>query len=140
MSDTQTTQGGEGRITRVIGPVVDVAFPPGTDLPDINHALTFERETEGRRQMLTAEVAQHIGEHQVRAIVMQPTDGVVRGTIVTATGSPITVPVGPGVLGHVYNVLGRALDVDPDSIQADTRWAIHRDSPKFEDLEPQAEM
>jgi F-type H+/Na+-transporting ATPase subunit beta len=135
------TDGDVGRITRVIGPVVDVEFPPGSELPDINFALTFERtEDEGRSTVLTAEVAQHIGSHQVRAICMQPTDGVVRGTEVTNTGGPITVPVGPGTLGHVYNVLGNPLDVDADAIEAEERWPIHRDPPPFEDLEPQAEM
>ncbi len=130
-----------GRITRVIGPVVDVMFPPGSDLPDINHALTFEREEEaGRTSTLTAEVAQHVGDHQVRAIVMQPTDGVVRGTEVINTGGPITVPVGPGVLGHVYNVLGDALDTDNENIDATEHWPIHRDSPPFQELESQKEM
>jgi F-type H+/Na+-transporting ATPase subunit beta len=131
-----------GRIVRVIGPVVDVEFPPGADLPDINYALTFERTEEeaGRTDTLTAEVAQHIGDHTVRAIVMQPTDGVVRGTDVVNTGGPITVPVGPGVLGHVYNVLGDPPDTDEAEIAYDERWPIHRDPPDFEDLEPQAQM
>jgi F-type H+-transporting ATPase subunit beta len=130
-----------GRIKRVIGPVVDVEFPPGADLPDIHHALTFEREEEtGQKTTLTGEVAQHVGDHTVRAIVMQPTDGVVRGTEVTDTGGPITVPVGQGVLGHVYNVLGNPLDVGPEAIDPEGRWPIHRDPPPFEDLQPQAEM
>jgi F-type H+/Na+-transporting ATPase subunit beta len=131
----------EGRIIRVIGPVVDVEFPPG-DLPDINTALTFEREgdTEGQPETLTAEVAQHLGGNRVRAVCMQPTDGVVRGTNVVDTGSPISVPVGPGTLGHIYNVLGRPLDVSVDEIDPDTRWPIHRDPPGFDELESQAEM
>ncbi|MGH3443381.1 MAG: F0F1 ATP synthase subunit beta [Nitriliruptorales bacterium] len=139
--EARASAGDTGRITRVIGPVVDVEFPPGAPLPDINHALTFEREEEtGQRTTLTAEVAQHVGDHVVRAICMAPTDGVVRGTEVTNTGTSITVPVGPGVLGHLYNVLGEPLDVDPDTIEADERWPIHRDPPAFEDLEPKAEM
>jgi F-type H+/Na+-transporting ATPase subunit beta len=129
----------EGRIVRVIGPVVDVEFPPG-DLPDINSALTFERSVEGQAVVLTAEVAQHIGDRRVRAICMQPTDGVVRGAPVHDTGGPITVPVGPGTLGHIYNVLGEPLDVDASEIQADDRWAIHRPAPPFDELEPQAKM
>ena len=134
-----TTVAGEGRIIRVIGPVVDVEFPPG-DLPDINTALTFERREGDRDVTLTAEVAQHIGGHRVRAVCMQPTDGVVRGATVVDTGAPISVPVGPGTLGHIYNVLGQPLDVSEDEISPDTRWAIHRPAPAFDELEPQAAM
>jgi F-type H+/Na+-transporting ATPase subunit beta len=138
MMSTQTAAR-DGRIIRVIGPVVDVEFPPG-DLPDINSALTFERAVEGEAVTLTAEVAQHIGDRRVRAICMQPTDGVVRGAPVHDTGGPITVPVGPGTLGHIYNVLGEPLDVEMSEIEADTRWAIHRPPPPFDELEPQATM
>ncbi|MFP4635054.1 MAG: F0F1 ATP synthase subunit beta [Nitriliruptoraceae bacterium] len=129
----------EGRIVRVIGPVVDVEFPPG-DEPDINHALTFERTYQGVTSTITAEVAQHLGGNRVRAVCMQPTDGVVRGATVTDTGAPISVPVGPGTLGHVYNVLGEPLDTEDDQIDAADRWAIHREPPPFDELEPQAQM
>ncbi|MBD0324328.1 MAG: F0F1 ATP synthase subunit beta, partial [Aldersonia sp.] len=129
----------EGRILTVVGPVIDVEFPPDA-LPEINYALKFERNVGSEKQTLTAEVAQHIGDRVVRAIVMQPTDGVVRGTSVRNTGAPISVPVGPGILGHIYNVLGESMDVDPSTIQADAFWPIHRDAPRFEDLEPQAKM
>jgi F-type H+/Na+-transporting ATPase subunit beta len=139
MSTMQTAAVSEGRIIRVIGPVVDVEFSPG-HLPDINNALTFERREGDAQVTLTAEVAQHIGAHRVRAICMQPTDGVVRGATVTDTGAPISVPVGPGTLGHIYNVLGEPLDTTADQIQADTRWSIHRDPPRFDELESQAEM
>ncbi len=138
-TDTTAVAAGEGRIVRVIGPVVDVEFAPG-ELPDINHALTFERESEGSAVTLTAEVAQHIGDRRVRAVCMQPTDGVVRGASVRNTGGPITVPVGPGILGHIYNVLGEPLDVDVSEIDAPERWAIHRDPPGFDELESQTEM
>lgn len=134
-----STKTADGRIIRVTGPVVDVEFPPG-DLPEINHALTFEREAEGRTVTVTAEVAQHIGDHRVRAVCMAPTDGVMRGTGVVNTGGPITVPVGPGTLGHIYNVLGEPLDVSADQIKADTRWSIHRDPPPFDQLESKTEM
>jgi F-type H+-transporting ATPase subunit beta len=134
-----TVQSADGRIVRVTGPVVDVEFPPG-DLPDIYNALTFERVVEGRNVTLTAEVAQHIGDRRVRAVCMQPTDGVVRGAPVVDTGGPITVPVGPGTLGHIYNVLGEPLDVGPEAITADTRWPIHRQPPTFDELEPQTKM
>jgi F-type H+/Na+-transporting ATPase subunit beta len=140
-SDTQVTSG-DGRIVRVIGPVVDVEFPPG-DMPDIYTALTFTREYQGEKRTLTAEVAQHIGDRRVRAIVMAPTDGVVRGTAVVDTGAPISVPVGPSTLGHIYNVLGEPLDLqgeERENFTAEDRWPIHRPAPAFEDLEPQAEM
>jgi F-type H+/Na+-transporting ATPase subunit beta len=136
---TQTTGVQEGRIVRVIGPVVDVEFPPG-HLPAINTALTFDREYQGETATLTAEVAQHVGHNRVRAVCMQPTDGVGRGATVLDTGAPISVPVGPGTLGHIYNVLGEPLDVAADQIQADTRWPIHRDPPPFDELEAQAQM
>jgi F-type H+/Na+-transporting ATPase subunit beta len=150
MTDTaappQTSGGSDselehGRILAVIGPVIDVEFPPNA-LPEINTALRFERAVsigEGD-QTLTAEVAGHIGDRVARAIVMQPTDGVVRGTTVENTGAPISVPVGPGILGHLYNVLGEPLDVDKSEISPDTYWPIHRDPPPFDQLEPQAKM
>jgi F-type H+-transporting ATPase subunit beta len=142
-SDTVTGASvGIGRIVRVIGPVVDVEFPPG-DLPDINHALTFQREYQGQKRTLTAEVAQHLGDRRVRAIVMAPTDGVVRGAEVTDTGAPISVPVGPSTLGHIYNVLGQPLDIpeaERGAFTAEDRWPIHRPPPPFDELEPQSKM
>jgi F-type H+-transporting ATPase subunit beta len=145
MTDLQTAPGTtgdnleEGRILTVVGPVIDVEFPPDA-LPEINFALKFERSVGDKKQTLTAEVAQHIGDRVVRAIVMQPTDGVVRGTPVRNTGAPISVPVGPGILGHIYNVLGEPLDVDASEITAEAYWPIHRDAPAFAELEPQAKM
>jgi F-type H+/Na+-transporting ATPase subunit beta len=138
MSTAEATNA-EGRILAVVGPVIDVEFPPDA-LPEINTALKFDRELDGDSKILTAEVAQHIGDRVVRAIVMQPTDGVRRGTRVRNTGAPIKVPVGEGVLGHVYNVLGEPLDVDASEIHASDFWPIHRDSPPFSELEPQAKM
>ncbi|HVF08688.1 MAG TPA: F0F1 ATP synthase subunit beta, partial [Actinomycetota bacterium] len=135
----ETNAHASGRVTRVIGPVVDVEFPP-SELPEINTALTLDVELGGETTTITCEVAQHIGDSVVRAIALRPTDGVVRGSTVVNTGSPITVPVGEGVLGHVYNVLGDALDTDPSNIEADTRWPIHREAPPFADLEPKKLM
>src|ERR687887_1244622 len=129
--------GGGGRIIRVIGPVVDVEFPPD-ELPEITTALEVDRELDGEKETIVCEVAQHIGDFTVRAIAMRPTDGVVRGTSVQNTGRPIAVPVGVKTLGHVYNVLGHPLDTD--SVDADDYWPIHRDPPKFEDLEARTEM
>ncbi len=130
---------GMGRVVRVIGPVVDVEFAPG-DLPEIDYALKVRRTLDGQTDEIVCEVAGHIGESLVRAIALKPTDGVVRGSPVENTGSPITVPVGKGVLGHVYNVLGEPLDVPASEIHADDRWPIHRPPPPFEDLEPKTEM
>jgi F-type H+-transporting ATPase subunit beta len=133
------TERANGRVVRVIGPVVDVEFPPET-LPEINTALTVDLTLDGQTQTVTCEVAQHIGEGVVRAIALRPTDGLVRGAPVHNTGASITVPVGEGVLGHVYNVLGEPLDTDPSNIHAADRWPIHRQAPPFEELEPKQQM
>src|SRR6266536_907996 len=137
MADTSNGKRGAGRIARVIGPVVDVEFPPDA-LPEIQTAIEFERTLDGQTTVITCEVAQHVGEGMVRAISMQPTDGVVRGTPVTDTGAPISVPVGPKTLGHVFNALGHSLD-DPD-FKGDDYWSIHRPSPPFDQLEARTEM
>jgi F-type H+-transporting ATPase subunit beta len=128
-----------GRVARVIGPVVDAEFPPAA-LPEIHTALQIDVELEGETRSITCEVAQHIGGGMVRAIALKPTDGMVRGAPVKNLGSPITVPVGEGVLGHVYNVLGEPLDATPDQIEAADRWPIHREAPPFEELEPKQQM
>src|SRR5688500_18396990 len=101
----------DGRIVAISGPVVDVEFPPDA-LPEINTALQFDIDLEGTILTVTAEVAQQIGDARVRAICLKPTDGLKRGTPVRNTGRGITMPVGPGVLGHVFNVIGEPLDVD----------------------------
>jgi F-type H+/Na+-transporting ATPase subunit beta len=129
----------QGRIVAVIGPVVDVEFPP-ENLPEVNTALKVKRTLGGVTDEITCEVAQHIGESVVRAIALKPTDGLVRGAPVENTGAPIKVPVGKGVLGHVYNVLGEPLDVPADQIHPQDWWPIHRDPPPFEELEPKTQM
>ena len=93
----------------MIGPVIDVEFPPA-ELPEVHTALTVDLTLEGESTTITCEVAQHIGDSVVRTIALKPTDGLVRGTLVKNTGAPISVPVGEGVLGHVYNVIGEPLD------------------------------
>jgi F-type H+/Na+-transporting ATPase subunit beta len=128
-----------GRVVRVIGPVVDVEFPPN-ELPEINYAVTVDIDLGGATTTITCEVAQHIGDSTVRAVALKPTDGLVRGTPVVNTGAPISVPVGEGVLGHVYNVLGEPLDTDASEIHTDIRWPIHRNSPPFDELEPKSVM
>jgi F-type H+/Na+-transporting ATPase subunit beta len=128
---------GTGRVVRIIGPVVDVEFAPD-EMPAIQNALTVERTLDDDTTVITCEVAQHIGDSMVRAIAMQPTDGLVRGAPVTDTGESMTMPVGEKTLGHVFNVLGRALD--DDGFQADERWPIHRHAPSFDQLESRTEM
>jgi F-type H+-transporting ATPase subunit beta len=135
---TETKASQEGRVVAIAGPVVDVEFPLHA-LPEINHAVEMELELEGRRQTIVAEVAQQIGEGRVRCICMRSTDGLIRGTPVRNTGQGMKVPVGEGVLGHVFNVLGETLDTD--SIEGiEDRWEIHRNPPDFDQLEPRAQM
>jgi F-type H+-transporting ATPase subunit beta len=130
----------EGRIVAVIGPVVDVEFPLGA-LPEINWAIEFDIETEGEVTVVTAEVAQHIGDSRVRAIAMKPTDGLRRGQPVRNLGRGIEVPVGKATLGHVFNVLGEPLDTRGAPVEGiEERWQIHRPSPPFAELEPQRKM
>jgi F-type H+-transporting ATPase subunit beta len=126
-----------GRVVQIIGPVVDAEFPPD-DLPEIHTALEIDRTLDGQSDTIVCEVAQHIGESTVRAIAMKPTDGLVRGVSIRNTGRPIAMPVGEKVLGHVFNVLGQPLDTD--EVDAEDYWPIHRDSPKFEDLEARTEI
>ncbi len=129
----------DGRVVGIYGPVVDVEFPPDA-LPDINFALTVERDAgEGNVETITCEVAQQIGESRVRAIALRPTDGLRRGAAVTNTNNAIKVPVGEKTLGHIFNVIGTALDA-PDADLGDERWPIHRDPPAFAVLEPRTVM
>jgi F-type H+-transporting ATPase subunit beta len=128
-----------GRIVRVIGPVVDVEFGRNS-IPELFNALTVEIELGELSKTLTLEVAQHIGDDQVRAIALQPTDGLVRGAEVTDTGNPIMVPVGNVTLGHVFNTLGEPLDVAVESLDIQERWSIHREPPPFDQLESKTEM
>ncbi len=133
------TERKDGRVVAIAGPVIDAEFPP-EHLPEINTALEFEIEMEGNTTKVTAEVAQQIGDSRVRAICLKPTDGLRRGAPVHNTGRGITVPVGPGVLGHVFNVIGETLDTDKDLEGIEERWEIHRDPPAFADLEPKTQM
>ncbi len=132
------TQLANGRIVAIAGPVIDAEFPPNA-LPEINTALEVEVELEGNKVVITAEVAQQIGEGRVRCICLKPTDGMSRGMTVRNTGRGINVPVGENVLGHVFNVTGEPLDTD-DIGAVEERWDIHRDAPAFETLEPKAQM
>ncbi len=127
-----------GRVVAIAGPVVDVEFPPHA-LPEINHAVEMDIELEGKTITVVAEVAQQIGEGRVRCMCMRPTDGLVRGTVVRQSGRGISVPVGDAVLGHVFNVVGQALDTD-DIGTVEDHWEIHRSAPSFDQLEPKATM
>ncbi len=124
-----------GRVVQVIGPVLDVEFEP-EKLPELYNALVIEQA--GVR--LVAEVQQHIGRNQVRAVAMSTTDGVVRGMPAVDTGDPITVPVGNAALGRILNVLGEPVDEGPPIPPDVERWPIHRETPKFVDLEPKTEV
>jgi F-type H+-transporting ATPase subunit beta len=133
------TAGGTGRVVSIIGPVVDIEFA-AEEMPEIFNALTVNRTIGSDTAMLTLEVSGHIGDNTVRAISMQPTDGLVRGAEVTDTGAPISVPVGDVTKGHVFNVLGIPLDVEPSSLQVTERWPIHRQAPAFDQLEPRTAL
>ncbi|NMO04974.1 F0F1 ATP synthase subunit beta [Gordonia sp. TBRC 11910] len=127
-----------GRVVRIIGPVVDIEFPRGS-VPDLFNALHSQVELPSVAKTLTLEVAQHLGDNLVRAISMQPTDGLVRGAIVTDTGKPISVPVGDVVKGHVFNALGDCLDT-PGLGRDGEQWGIHRKPPSFDELEGKTEI
>jgi len=123
-----------GKVTQVMGPVVDVRFNEG-ELPAIHNALTIPQ---GER-VLTVEVAQHIGDNVARCIAMASTDGLQRGVDVTDTGAPISVPVGNETLGRIFNVLGDAVDNVPTP-KTEERWNIHRGAPSYDELATSAEI
>ncbi|MGO3328278.1 F0F1 ATP synthase subunit beta [Gordonia sp. (in: high G+C Gram-positive bacteria)] len=127
-----------GRVARVIGPVVDVEFPRGA-IPNLYNALHAEITLAAVAKTLTLEVAQHLGDNVVRTVSMQPTDGLVRGAAVVDTGSPISVPVGDVVKGHVFNALGDCLDA-PGTGRDGEQWGIHRKPPAFDQLEGKTEI
>src|SRR5918993_2973780 len=136
---TEASSGGVGRVARVIGPVVDVEFP-ADQMPDIYNALLVDTTVGGTTRPMTMEVALHIGDNLIRAIALKPTDGMQRGTEVRDTGAPISVPVGDITKGHVWNVTGDVLDVDPSEVEITERWPIHRPAPAFDQLESKTEM
>ncbi|MCH2475230.1 MAG: F0F1 ATP synthase subunit beta [Gemmatimonadetes bacterium] len=132
-----------GKVVQVIGPVLDVEFDP-EHLPEIYNALNLSAANEaGQKISLVAEVQQHIGRGQVRAVSMSSTDGVTRGMEMTDTGSSISVPVGEPALGRILNVLGEPVDemgpVGGEGAELE-RWPIHRPAPRFDQLEPKTEI
>ncbi|MER7404256.1 F0F1 ATP synthase subunit beta [Streptomyces sp. NPDC000070] len=140
MTTTVETATATGRVARVIGPVVDVEFPVDA-MPEIYNALHVEVSDPalaGEKKTLTLEVAQHLGDGLVRAISMQPTDGLVRQAPVVDTGAGISVPVGDFTKGKVFNTLGEVLNSD-ETFDGE-RWPIHRKAPAFDQLESKTEM
>src|SRR6476469_6883387 len=132
--------GGFGRISRIIGPVVDVEFPVG-EMPEQYNLLTTTVELSGEKKNINLEVAQHIGDNMVRAISLQPTDGLVRGSAVQDTGGPIRVPVGDATLGRVFNTTGEVLNLpEGETFEVSERWGIHRKAPAFDQLESKTQM
>src|SRR5580692_912254 len=124
-----------GRLIEIKGVVIDASFPDR--LPSIYSALQITRPEGGT---LIAEVQQHLGDDRVRAVAMDATDGIARGTEVIDTGGPISVPVGEVTLGRVWNVLGEPVDEKPPAGPEVTRWSIHRDPPAFKDLTSKVEI
>ncbi|MBF0688795.1 MAG: F0F1 ATP synthase subunit beta, partial [Cellulomonas sp.] len=133
---------GVGRVARVIGPVVDIEFPPDR-IPEIYNALEVDIDlsTQGEGEAsggftMTLEVEQHLGDSLVRAIALKPTDGLVRGAQVRDTGLPISVPVGDVTKGKVFNVTGEVLNLkEGETLEITERWPIHRKPPAFDQLE-----
>ena len=134
--------GNVGKIVEIKGVVVDAVF--SGDLPDIYNALAIEVPTEdgssGGTRTLIAEVQQHLGDDRVRAVAMDSTDGLARGTDVRDTGAPISVPVGDTTLGRIWNVIGEPVDNKPPAGPEVERWSIHRDPPEFRELSPSIEI
>ncbi|WP_279342769.1 F0F1 ATP synthase subunit beta [Mesoterricola sediminis] len=129
----------QGRVIAIVGPAVDVEFDEN-HLPEIlNALLTDVTDAAGRTETVTLEVQQHLGENRVRCVAMQPTEGMIRGQKVTDTGAPIQVPVGPETLGRIINVVGTPVD-ERGPLNNRTTLPMHREAPKFDDLNTTAEM
>lgn len=123
----------KGKISQVLGPVVDVEFSQESGVPAIYDALlTTNPAIDDKENNLTLEVAQHLGDHVVRCVAMDSTEGLVRGQSVVDTGAPISIPVGPATLGRIIDVVGRPID-EMGAIQTDTYWPIHRKAPAFDE-------
>ncbi|MBO3128719.1 F0F1 ATP synthase subunit beta [Dermatophilus congolensis] len=131
---------GTGRLVRVIGPVVDVEFPEDS-MPEMYNLLYSEVTLSEGERRINFEVAQFIGDNVVRAVALQPTDGLVRGQKVIDTGDSIQVPVGNATLGHVFNVTGDCLDLpEGEKLEVGETWGIHRKAPAFDQLESKTQM
>lgn len=126
-----------GKITQVMGPVVDVEFD--NYLPEINEALDVQYKFDTEIKQLVLEVAAHLGDNVVRTIAMDMTEGLTRGQEVVARGAMIEVPVGEEVLGRIFNVIGEVVD-DGEPVQATVKWPIHREAPSFDNQSTKTEM
>ena len=135
MANNRGSQDCPGKITQIIGAVLDIKFPEGA-LPEINDAIRVPLKNGGE---LVVEASQHLGDDTVRCIAMGPTDGIVRGMEAIATGGPISVPVGENTLGRMFNVLGNPID-EIDAPKDVEHWPIHRPAPAFEDQATSQEM
>src|SRR5262249_8986316 len=127
----------KGRVMQVVGPVVDVEFPEGR--PAIYNALTVEYEVQKAPVKLTLEVQQHLGDNWVRTVSMSGTEGLKRGFEVTDTGAPISVPVGDGVMGRVFDVTGNPVD-ERGPVKTEKRYPIHRPAPALVDQSTSPEV
>jgi len=127
-----------GKIVQVIGPVVDVQFAENT-IPPIYQALTVEFTAAGKKELLTLEIQQHLGAGVARAIAMSSSEGLVRGMTVVDTGAPISVPVGEGVLGRIFDVTGKTVD-DKGPVKFEKKYPIHRPAPPLVEQETKAEI
>lgn len=139
---TETSRStGVGRVSQVIGSIVDVEFPPD-QLPAMNNALeTLIQVGDSPARKLTLEVSQFLGDDVVRCLALKPTDGLVRGQEVSDTGAPISVPVGDVTKGHVFNVTGDCLNLkEGETLEVKERWPIHREPPNFDQLESNTQM
>ena len=140
MATTTQNAAAIGKVIQIIGPAIDIEFEEG-HLPAIHNAIRVVDDGElGKVKIdVVVEVANHIGENQVRCIAMKPTDGMVRGMKAIDTGAPISVPVGRQTLGRILNVLGEPVD-ERGPVNAEHHWSIHREAPKFEDQSTSIEM
>lgn len=129
-----------GKVVQVIGPVVDVRFASKADLPSIYNAIHITGGEGDQKIDLIVEAMQHLGDDVVRCVSMDSTDGLVRGMAAENTGDPIKVPVGKGVLGRIFNVLGNTVDQVDAKVEADDYWPIHRPVPKFENQATETEI
>ncbi|MDB6095598.1 MAG: atpD, partial [Verrucomicrobia bacterium] len=127
-----------GKIAQVIGPVVDVQFAENA-LPPIYQALTVEFTVSGKKEVLTLEIQQHLGSGIARSIAMSSSEGLVRGMEVKDTGVPISVPVGEGVLGRIFDVTGNAVD-GKGPVKFEKRYPIHRAAPSLVDQDTKADI
>jgi len=136
---TPTATKNIGKVVQIIGPVLDIEFE-AENLPELYNAIEIKAQRDGQEINVTAEVQQHIGRNQVRAVAMSTTDGVVRGMDAVDTGASIAVPVGAPALGRILNVLGNPVDNGPAIPASAPRWPIHRKRPDFVNLEPKTEV